>query len=337
MMSAAIWVLGAFCGVAMLAHLASIALAIARCRSRASAPRCPARAVTVVRPLCGLDDHAEATLASVFQLDHPHYEVVLCIARRDDPAVALAQSMIKRFPGTPARLLIGDERISANPKLNNIVKGWNVAAHDWVVLADSNVLMPPDCLSRLFDAWHIPYGQSTRSRTSAAATRRSSPRISRKKKGRSSRWPSDLGEQARGSKRLCLRETPVTLTHVVSAHGKLTYDKALTALLVIDPYNDFISEGGKVWDRLKDVAEANECVPHMLQVLNAARKAELRIFYALHRRYRAGDYETWKYIAPIQKESRVRKGLRRRNVGRGDPPRIRTATGRRRGPRALVL
>jgi nicotinamidase-related amidase len=38
---------------------------------------------------------------------------------------------------------------------------------------------------------------------------------------------------------------------------------------VIDPYNDCISEGGKVWDRLKTVAEANDCVAHMLQVLNA--------------------------------------------------------------------
>ena len=41
----------------------------------------------------------------------------------------------------------------------------------------------------------------------------------------------------------------------------LKFDKEITALLVIDPYNDFISEGGKVWDRLKDVAEANGCVP----------------------------------------------------------------------------
>ena len=82
---------------------------------------------------------------------------------------------------------------------------------------------------------------------------------------------------------------------------KVTYDKQLTALLVIDPYNDFISEGGKVWDRLKTVLEANGCVPHMLQVLDAARKARLRVFYALHHRYRPGDYETWKYIAPIQK------------------------------------
>ena len=62
--------------------------------------------------------------------------------------------------------------------------------------------------------------------------------------------------------------------------AKVTYDKQLTALLVIDPYNDFISEGGKIWDRLKGVAEANRCIPHMLQVLNAARKADIRVFYA---------------------------------------------------------
>ena len=83
--------------------------------------------------------------------------------------------------------------------------------------------------------------------------------------------------------------------------GDLKYEKEITALLVIDPYNDFISEGGKVWDRLKAVAEANNCVPHMVHVLNAARKGSFRVFYALHHRYRPGDYETWKYIAPIQK------------------------------------
>lgn len=81
----------------------------------------------------------------------------------------------------------------------------------------------------------------------------------------------------------------------------LTYDKRLTALLVIDPYNDFISEGGKIWNRLKSVAEANSCIPHMLQVLNATREAGLRVFYAMHHRYRPGDYESWKYVAPIQR------------------------------------
>ena len=83
--------------------------------------------------------------------------------------------------------------------------------------------------------------------------------------------------------------------------ANLKYDKEITALLLVDPYNDFISEGGKIWGRIKGVAEANNCVPNMLRNLQTARQAGLRVFYALHRRYRPGDYETWKYVAPIQK------------------------------------
>jgi ureidoacrylate peracid hydrolase len=106
------------------------------------------------------------------------------------------------------------------------------------------------------------------------------------------------------------------LPHSIECHGlrrrggimsQHTYNVDATALLVIDPYNDFISEGGKVWDRLKDVAEANKCVRHMLQVLNATRKAQLRVFYALHRRYRPGDYESWNYVAPVQKAAWARR------------------------------
>ena len=80
----------------------------------------------------------------------------------------------------------------------------------------------------------------------------------------------------------------------------LSYQKDLTALVVIDPYNDFISEGGKIWNRINSVAEGNNCIPNMLQVVSVARNAGMRVFYALHHRYRPGDYETWKYITPIQ-------------------------------------
>ena len=44
----------------------------------------------------------------------------------------------------------------------------------------------------------------------------------------------------------------------------LKLNREITALLVIDPYNDFISEGGKFWGHLKTMAEANNCVPNML-------------------------------------------------------------------------
>jgi ureidoacrylate peracid hydrolase len=109
------------------------------------------------------------------------------------------------------------------------------------------------------------------------------------------------------------------------AHAE--FEKEITALLVIDPYNDFISEGGKVWDRLKAVAEANQCVPHMVQVLETARKAEIRVFYALHRRYRPGDYETWKYIAPIQRAAWKRKTFEHGTWGGEIRPELRPSPG----------
>jgi nicotinamidase-related amidase len=95
----------------------------------------------------------------------------------------------------------------------------------------------------------------------------------------------------------------VTALALEETMATITCEKPITALLVVDPYNDFISEGGKIWNRIRGVAEANDCVPHMLQVLNALREAKLRVFYAMHHRYRPGDYETWKYIAPVQKEA----------------------------------
>jgi ureidoacrylate peracid hydrolase len=83
----------------------------------------------------------------------------------------------------------------------------------------------------------------------------------------------------------------------------LVTDPSITALLVIDPYNDFISEGGKVWERVKRTAEANDCIPHMAEAMNAARAAGVRVAYALHHRYRPGDYETWDFMAPVQERA----------------------------------
>jgi hypothetical protein len=69
-----------------------------------------------------------------------------------------------------------------------------------------------------------------------------------------------------------------------------TYNKELTALPVIDPYNDFISEHGKIWPRIRRLRK-QRLRPHMLQVLNAARQAGFVSSMAYHR-YRPGDYES---------------------------------------------
>lgn len=113
----------------------------------------PGQPVSILRPVCGLENHIEATLGSSFCLDHPDYEIVFCVASERDPVIPLVERLMAQHPHIPSRLLVGDDRISINPKLNNLVKGWAAARHDWIVMADSNVLMPPDYLQRLFARW----------------------------------------------------------------------------------------------------------------------------------------------------------------------------------------
>lgn len=153
-------VAAAFCGLIAFLHLASIAVAIWRCRPvpRLPRPTDDAPPISIVRPVCGIENHIEQTLGASFALDYPRYELVFCVASPADPIVDVVKRLIAAHPAVPARLLIGDTKISPNPKLNNCVKGWRAAVHEWVVLADSNVAMPPDYLQRLMARWQPDSG-----------------------------------------------------------------------------------------------------------------------------------------------------------------------------------
>jgi len=148
-----------FCALATVFHLGTIAVAALRFRRRyrASLPD-PTPAVSLLRPVCGLDSYARETLESSFRLDYPNYEILFCAARSDDPAVPLVEELIAAHAELPARLLIGDDCASVNPKLNNLIKGWDAARHQWIVMADSNVLIPPDYLHRLLARWRDDTG-----------------------------------------------------------------------------------------------------------------------------------------------------------------------------------
>jgi ceramide glucosyltransferase len=137
-----------------LIHIITVIVAVVRCRPQAAAaPQPYAASVTLIRPVCGVDNYCLETLRTSFTLDYAGYDILFCVASGKDPAVPLVEQLIAEYPGIPARLLIGDERISQNPKLNNICKGWEAARGEWVIIADSNVLMPRDYIQRLLGAW----------------------------------------------------------------------------------------------------------------------------------------------------------------------------------------
>lgn len=144
---ALIWIL-LFAALCLAFQWAGLALAFVALHRKPAGDPGFLPPVTVLRPVCGLENFLEETLETTFLADYPQFELIFCAADPADPACALVERLMQRHPQVAARLLTGDDRVSGNPKLNNLVKGWEAARFDHVLMSDSNVLLPPDYLRR---------------------------------------------------------------------------------------------------------------------------------------------------------------------------------------------
>ncbi|MFJ7073542.1 isochorismatase family cysteine hydrolase [Streptomyces sp. NPDC098781] len=79
------------------------------------------------------------------------------------------------------------------------------------------------------------------------------------------------------------------------------YAQGRTAILLVDPYNDFLAEGGKVWPRVEAVATEVGLLDNLRTVLAAGRQAGLKVFFVPHRRWEPGDYEGWDHLTASQR------------------------------------
>jgi nicotinamidase-related amidase len=71
-----------------------------------------------------------------------------------------------------------------------------------------------------------------------------------------------------------------------------------TAVVLVDPYNDFFSRAGRAWPMTRDVALANHVVPNIRTLLSTARSAGVHVAYAPHYRHRRGGLAHRKHPAP---------------------------------------
>jgi len=81
----------------------------------------------------------------------------------------------------------------------------------------------------------------------------------------------------------------------------IQYDARKTALLFVDPYNDFLSEGGKLWPLIKPVAEEVHLLDNLRTIQDAVRAAGIQKIIVPHRRWQPGDYECWCHPSPTQR------------------------------------
>jgi nicotinamidase-related amidase len=82
--------------------------------------------------------------------------------------------------------------------------------------------------------------------------------------------------------------------------SEFSYQPRRTALLLVDPYNDFLSDGGKLWPMVKAVAEGVHLLDHLRAVVAGIRSSGAKVFIVPHRRWEPGDYESWDHPNPSQ-------------------------------------
>lgn len=79
-----------------------------------------------------------------------------------------------------------------------------------------------------------------------------------------------------------------------------SYPRSSTALLFVDPYNDFLAEGGKLWPIAAGVAQEVGLLDNLRRVVGAVRAAQLPVFVVPHHRFGPEDFSGWQRVTPYQ-------------------------------------
>jgi len=125
-----------------------------RGRNGATAPR-PA-GVTILKPLCGIDEELEKNLVPFFELDHAPLQLVFGAADANDPAIALVRRLARRHPGRHVTIVTGANPDVANPKIAVLESLLPHARHGIILLSDSNVRLYGDEIARVLPAFDDP-------------------------------------------------------------------------------------------------------------------------------------------------------------------------------------
>jgi nicotinamidase-related amidase len=80
-----------------------------------------------------------------------------------------------------------------------------------------------------------------------------------------------------------------------------TYTTDRTALLIVDPYNDFMSEGGKLYDAIKETADASGMFGNLRKIISRVRSAGIQVFIVPDHRFKPHEFNNWQHVNMFQK------------------------------------
>jgi ceramide glucosyltransferase len=119
----------------------------ARKRGRMSTGFQPA--LTLLKPVYGLEKNLYENLRTACMQDYPEYQVVYSVQRKDDPAIPLLCQLQAEYGRERVSVVIADEEVGLNGKINNLAGALPHARHGFLVISDSDVHLRPDYLSTM--------------------------------------------------------------------------------------------------------------------------------------------------------------------------------------------
>lgn len=102
--------------------------------------------VSVLKPVHGMEPRLREDLESFFRIDYPEFELLFCARTREDAALKLVEELKSAYPQVKARIVESGAPPFSNGKVWSLVKLEEAAAHDILVISDSDVFVHPDYL-----------------------------------------------------------------------------------------------------------------------------------------------------------------------------------------------
>jgi len=109
-------------------------------------------AVTIFKPVHGMEARLEENLESFFQQDYPAFEIVFGARDANDAGLQLAEKIRQRYPQVKSRLVVSGAPIWPNAKVFSLSKMIPGSTNDYFVISDSDVRVSPDFLRNVIPA-----------------------------------------------------------------------------------------------------------------------------------------------------------------------------------------